>query len=192
MDEEEFEDLFAESDLLVNLPQNVLTLRTRPITQALGQEGEEVTLEDTLIDNVLDFKADHNADPPSDDILSPLSLPDPLATPSILRSSNSSTGKDDENAFLSDYLRTLPCPVPLINVGVIPKIEAIMQSLADGILEDQGSLAIPLKTRASRPKPGTTFHAGTGVANYFHQPKDVCFPGSTPRGAWRFSTTPLL
>ncbi|SLM37891.1 Winged helix-turn-helix DNA-binding domain [Lasallia pustulata] len=62
-----------------------------------------------------------------------------------------------------------------------------MESLADGILEDREPLAIPLRTRASRPKPIITSHSGAGVANNPHQPKDVCFPGSTPQEAWRFT-----
>ena len=192
MDEEEFDDLFAETDLLAKLPQNALTPRTSPRTQVREQEGEEVTIEDTSIDDFLYFKADSNADLPPHTIHSCISLPDSVLMPSALLPSNTDIGKENEHTFQSSSLRTLPGPARLANVGVISKIEAIMESLADGILEARGSLAIPLRTRASRPKLSTTSHAGTGVANDLHQPKDVCFPGSTPQEAWRFSTTPYL
>lgn len=190
MDDEEFENLFAETDLLVNLPQYVLTPRTSPISQAIGQEGEELSIEDTLFDNILNFEADQNADLSSHDILSRLPLPDPVLTPSTSQSSNTSIGKKKENAFPSDSLPMLPSPARLASVGVISKIEAIMESLADGILEDRGSLAIPLRTRASKPKACTTPPADRGSANKIHRTKDVCFPGSTPREAWRFGTAP--
>lgn len=190
MDAEEFENLFAEADSLVNLPHDVLTYRTSPISQALGQEGEEPPAEAMLFDLVVDFKAVHNADLSFYDIPSRLSLPDPLLTPPISQSSDPSIGKEGEDTFPSGFSRTLPSPTRLVNIGLISKIEAIMESLADGILEDGGSLAIPLRTRASRPKVCTTPATDADVAHGIHRPKDVCFPGSTPREAWRFSTAP--
>lgn len=182
--------MFEETDSLVDLPHYVLTPRTSPTSQALGQEGKESPIQDTLFDLVSGFDADHKALIFSNDTLSHLPLPDPLLTPPISQSSNSSTGKECENAFPSASSRTLPSPGRLVNVGVISQIEAIMESLADGILEDGGSLAIPLRTRASRPKVRTTPATDTEVAHGIHRPKDVCFPGSTPREAWRFSTAP--
>ena len=195
MDDEDFEDLedlFAESNLLANLPQNALTLGTSPMAQDLGQEEREVTGENTWIDGVLVSKVDRNTDLPSHAICHYLSLPNPVLTPSSSPPSDTTIGHENENTFQSSSLQTLPESARLPSAGVISKIEATMESLADGILDDRESLAIPLRTRASRPKPSITPHSGAGVANNPHQPKEVCFPGSTPQEAWRFSTTPDL
>lgn len=157
MNADEFEDLFAESHVLANLPQNAPTPRTTPEAQALGQEREGVMVDDTSVPYDLD-----------------------------------SVGKENEYTFQSGSLQRFPASARLANARVISKIEAIFESLADGILEDRGSLAVPLRTRASKTRPSTTSHPGAGVADDLHQPRDVCFPGSTPQEAWRFSTAPRL
>ena len=197
-EEEEFEDLFAESILLANLPHDALTSNTPPIAQAPEQEHQhgwgKLMNENRLIDNASTFKADGTANMPfratrRQDCRSPLTSS--ILTPLASRPSDTvSTARGHETSTNSSQLST---PRPLAhsakraNAEVISKIEAIFESLADGILEERGTLSIPLRRRASKPKAVPSPQGGNGTRFELPKPKDVFFPGSTPQEAWRFS-----
>ncbi|KAF2084646.1 DNA topoisomerase IV, alpha subunit [Saccharata proteae CBS 121410] len=64
---------------------------------------------------------------------------------------------------------------------VVSKIETMLESMVDVLLEKEGELTITLRTRPSaRP---TSVPSATNTT----PTRDICFPGKTPEEAWRFT-----
>lgn len=68
---------------------------------------------------------------------------------------------------------------------VIARIEAMIEEIVDGLLEDSEQLSFTLKTRngITRRKPQADATGSLPPA----KSRDITFPGSTVQEAWRFS-----
>lgn len=64
---------------------------------------------------------------------------------------------------------------------VLTKIESIFEDIADALLKKKQRLAIILKSRSNVARPRSENNTSPNP-----QSREVCFPGSNQREAWRF------
>jgi meiotic recombination protein SPO11 len=86
-----------------------------------------------------------------------------------------------------DRATNLNVPDPNIAGAVITKIEDIIESIAESILDEKKEMVIRLKTRK---KAGMQVHdSNTGTIENLQddQMKSIRFPSKSPREAWKFS-----
>lgn len=107
------------------------------------------------------------------------SLP-PTKSSSIVHSSRASR---DRYSFNS----TMPVSYsPRCRNWVIARIEAMLERIVDGLLEESEALTITVKSRAALSRRQTTATNGDG-----HVPaakiRDINFPGATAQEAWNFT-----
>ena len=81
--------------------------------------------------------------------------------------------------------------MPRDRLWVIARIEAMLERIVDGLLEESAALTITLKSRAGlsrRPAKGSK------QEGRLQEPKlrDINFPGATVQEAWNFSCVPYL
>lgn len=75
-------------------------------------------------------------------------------------------------------------------LDVIAKIEAIFESIVDGLLGRQDTLRIPISSRKARSRT-ILDNAGHASSSKTNTSREIHFPGKNSQEAWRFSKQQL-
>ena len=74
---------------------------------------------------------------------------------------------------------------------MIARIEAMLERIVDGLLEEHESLTMTLKSRSTLSRRQTVVVAGNGPTPPPKE-RDINFPGANAQEAWSFSQYPHL
>ncbi len=192
MDDVDFEDLFAEVDLLADSSQESL----------ITGETNSASLDSTVCDQESQESSLSTFDEDFNDYFEvmkyKLPFQEEMSNRSMIRSSSAQPHYEGikalavtEGSAPKTNYECIPTTTATDHtVTVVQKIEKVFETFTDALLAKKNELAVSLKTRKKATNTSAASAANVTYDDTSLTERRICFPGKSEDEAWRFSMIP--